>query len=215
MTFENICKRTQYLRGESDYSTAGTDLTIVKDHINYTVQDILNIWPFTWDLTTANLTLAAGVATMPLNYNPKWHIKDARIVASDDSDDTIFSEIRIEDRDEFTADEYRYWITYDTATETYIFNSKTLTGTVTIYYNFIPTDMSATTDVCVVPDGEAVAYIAAAKMWVGDERNEKLKDDYEAEGLKRIQTLKEADFNFTPVLRTGSPTDLEYELRED
>ena len=197
-TFSSIIKRVYYLRGDSDYTTASTDLTIIKSHINAAIQDIINVSPFSWNLKTADLTLAAGSANLPADYNPKWHIEDARISNSSTNDDSVFSEIPVADRDAYTTDDYGYYIVYSTTSSVHQFKSPTQTGTVTIYYHFIPDDLSGDSDVCIVPDAEAVAYLAAAKMWVGDERNQPLKADYEQEAATRIKEMYVQDVNFGP-----------------
>jgi len=56
-----------------------------------------------------------------------------------------------------------------------------------------------TMEVCLVPDGEAVAYLAAAKMWIGDERNQALKADYEQEATARISQMYTQDINNGPT----------------
>jgi hypothetical protein len=200
MTFADLIKRVYYLRGDADYTTSTTDLTILKDHINYSIKDIINVYPFErWNVTTADLTLASGAADLPSDFNPKWGIVDARIVESDTFDDKGFTPIPIEDRDSYADTNHRYWITYNTTTNVWVFNTRLQTGTVTIYYYFIPTDLVADGNVCIVPDGEAVAYLAASKMWIGDERNAGLKNDYEQEATARI-TKMYTDSHFSEPL---------------
>ena len=199
-TFTTLQQRYLDLIGDSD----GTIDDFGKRNINSAIQDILNKYQFSWDIKTDDITLAAGVATLPSDFNPLWGVSDARIVASSDNDDNIFIQIRPEDRDSYTSDDYVFWITYDTATDTYIFNSKTLTGTVTIYYNFSPTDLSSGTDVCIIPDVEAVSYLAASKNWVGAERDTDLKKDYEAEADKFIQAMWLRDLQNGPIISVGS-----------
>ena len=199
-TFTTLQQRYLDLIGDSD----GTIDDFGKRNINSAIQDILNKYQFSWDIKTDDITLAAGVATLPSDFNPLWNVVDARIVASSDNDDNIFTQIRPEDRDSYSADDYVFWVTYDTATDTYIFNSKTLTGTVTIYYNFSPADLSSGTDVCIIPDVEAVSYLAASKNWVGAERDTDLKKDYEAESDKLILAMYLRDLQNGPILSVGS-----------
>ena len=199
-TFTTLQQRYLDLIGDSD----GTIDAFGNSNINSAIQDILNKYQFSWNVKTDDITLAAGVATLPSDFNPLWNISDARIVASSDNDDNIFTQIRPEDRDSYTSDDYVFWITYDTATDTYIFNSKTLTGTVTIYYNFSPSDLSSGTDVCIIPDVEATSYLAASKNWVGAERDTDLKKDYEDEADKFIQAMWVRDLQNGPISPVGS-----------
>ena len=193
-TYADISQRVQDLIGQP----SGTINAFNIRNINNAVNDILNKYPFSWNLKTADLTLAAGVADMPADWNPKWGIHDARIVVSSTDDDNEFTQINIYDRDKYGTDDYVYWLTVDVSSNKTIFNSKTQTGTVTIYYNFIPTDMSTDADVCVVPDTEAVSYLAASKNWVGSERDTELKREYEQMAKQYIDALYFRDLQSGP-----------------
>lgn len=206
MNYLQVRTRTQYLRGEED--TYGD--TVINDHIQYAILDILNEYPFSWDITSANLTLSSGIASLPSTYNPKWKIKDARITVSSTQDDHVFTEINIDDRDKYSSSDYVYWITYSAGTFT--FNTPVQTGTVAIYYYYNPAAMSGDSDACIVPDGEAVAYLAASKMYVGDERNIEMKEDYKKEAKDRVQSMWIADNMFGPTITEGSVLDYNSQL---
>lgn len=208
-TLQEVRQRTAYLRGETDYTTTNA---VIDSHINWTIKDIVLAYPFSWDLTTTTISLAGGTATLPADFIAKWGLMDARIVGSSTNDDYVFTAIDPRDRDSNDATSYIYWITYNTATSRYIFNSKTLTGTVTIYYYFYPADLSATSDTCIVPDTEAVAFLAAAKNWVGDERNTSLQENYEKRGASRVQDLWKADLQFGAEQPQGSVVDYNSQL---
>ena len=180
------------MRGESD--VAG-DVTI-NSHIAAAITDILNTYPFTWDLATANLTLAGGTANMPADFNPKWGLPDARIAGSSVGSDQVFTPVPIKDRNSYASTSYPCWLTYDVTNKVYVFNTNVQTGTVTIFYQFFPATLSADNDVLLIPDGEAVAYLAASKMFIGDERNVELKTQYEMESNQRVKSLYQADLMF-------------------
>ena len=198
-TFLQIQTRYMYLRGENDVATI-TDVD--KSHLNYAIKDILNAFPFSWSLNTTTLTLSAGTASLPSDFNPIWGIYDARVSTAGQGNDNVFELIDVKDRDYFGSIDYNYWLTNSSGT--YTFNTPIQTGTVTIYYYSLPTDLSGTTDNCIVPDGEAVAYLAASKMWIGDERNQALKVDYEKEAESRIQDMYNRDLNFGPKIYESS-----------
>lgn len=207
-TFGAVQTRAAELIGESSASAT------LKNHILAAVRDIANFHNFSWLVKSGSLTLSAGTANLPTDYNPKWGLLDARIVSAGDGNDSIFRAIPLEDRDAYTADDYIYWITWDTSTSRYIFNTKTQSGTVAIYYHHIPADASLSADVLVVPDGEAVAYLAAAKNWVGDERNASLKAIYDQEASSRIQDLKVKDMSYAgEMIRVRSVIDYNPRLR--
>lgn len=185
-TFGSIQQRFNDLIGETSSATA---TTAGQRHINATVNDIIGQYSFSWNTKTSSLTLVAGVATLPTDFYAGWGIDDARIVNSSTGDDEIFAYVPTVDRDSYDSDTPIYWITYDTTTFEYIFHSNRQTGTVEIIYHFIPADMSAVGDHCIIPDGELVAYGAAAKNWVADERNIELKREYEATYNNGVKAL--------------------------
>jgi hypothetical protein len=200
-TFTTISQRVQDLIGQPN----GTISDFNTRNINNAVNDILNRYPFSWNLKTTDLTLASGTADMPSDWNPKWGINDARIEVYGEGGDSQFTEISIHNRDSYGSDDYVYWLTVDVTNNKTIFNTHTQSGTVTIYYNFVPTDMSTGTDVCVVPDTEAVAYLAASKNWIGAERDTELKREYEQMAKQYIDALyfrdlqSGPDFDFTSL----------------
>ena len=172
-------------------SSASADL---QQHILAAVQDIVLIRPWTWTLTKgSNLSLSSGTASLATDFNPKWGVVDARVVTTGSGNDSVFTRIAIEDKDKYTSDDYVYWVTWNTSTERYIFNSLTQTGTVEYYYHIFPANLSAGATLCIVPDSEAVAYLAASKMWIGDERDVKLQQVYSQEAASRIRSLVAAD----------------------
>jgi len=195
-TFGDVQQRYNYLIGEST-STADD---AGKSHINWAILDIVNRYPFNWNIATADLTLSAGVASLPADYNANYKLKDARIVTSSGADDdNVFTMIDVSERDQYTESDYVYWITYNSLANEYTFNSPTRSGTVPIYYYFVPSELSSTADYCIVPDAESVAYLAAAKNWVGDERNTQLQLDYIAEADKRIECMRINNLAIDPI----------------
>lgn len=191
MTFLQIKNRFLYLVDESNITA------IHKSHINSAVNDIVNAFNFSWNVTSDDVTLASNVGNLPTNYNPIWGILDARVSSSGVANDTIFTQIPIKERDSWGSSDPKYWITYDTTTSRYIFNSTYEDSTVKVYYNFIPSDMSLDADVCVVPDGESVALMAASKFFLGEDQDKNLKDLYQQEASARIQRMYGQDLAFS------------------
>ena len=198
--YSDLKQRYQDLIGDSD----GTIDAFGGRNINNAIKDILNRYKFSWDLTTASLTLTAGVSNLPTTYNPTFHLEDARIVASSTNDDNVFSEIDIADRDSYSTDDYVYWITWDATNHVYVFNSLTQTGTVVIYYYIIPATLTADADYCIIPDLEAVSYLAASKNWIGAERDAELKAVYEQAADRYIQALYLRDLQNGPLFTISS-----------
>jgi len=194
MTFSDLQQRYLDLIGDSD----GLIDDFGKRNINSAIRDILNKYQFSWNITSDDITLSSGVADLPTNYNPAWNIVDARI------GDNVFGQIPLCDIGRYSSDDYVFWVTYDATTNVYKFNSKIQSGTVTIFYNFIPSDLSLTTDVCFIPDKEAVSYLSASKNWIGAERDNDLRTVYQAEADKLITALWIRDIQNGPILNVGS-----------
>jgi len=169
------------------------------------VQDIVRIHPYSWNIKTSTAgSLSTGSFALSADYLPQWHLEDARIVTSSSSDDDyIFTEISVKDRDQYTTSDYVYWLTYNTSTSVYNFNSLTQSGTVPYYYHFRPADMSSDSDECIVPDGEAVAYLAASKINALDPATKANSDKYLEEAMRRIENMYVSDLKFGINLKSS------------
>ena len=199
-TFTVLSQRYLDLIGDSD----GTIDDFGKRNINLAIKDILNRYNFSWSLATDDLTLSSGTADLPSDYNQTWGFADARIVVSGDGGDHAFTKINIADRDSYSSDNYVYWITYSTTGDKYVFNSKTLTGTVTVYYSTLPADLVNTTDPTIIPDTEAVCYLAASKNWVGSERDIELEREYKNVSDQLITAMYLRDMQDTVLPFAGT-----------
>lgn len=196
MNYLDLRTRTQYLRGEED--TAGE--TVINNHIKYAILDIVNKHPFSWCRTI--LTTQSTNTNLPATYNPKWGV-----LVNDT--EVEWTQIAPEESFKYADGDHVYWITYESSA--YKLNAPS-TETVTITYYAIPTALSLDADVCVVPDGEAVAYLAASKMYVGDERNIELKEDYKKEANDRILSMIQADSLYGPVVIEKSVLDYNIQI---
>jgi len=203
-TFGYIQQRYNDLIGETNSATASDS---GKRHINSVVQDILGNYPFSWDVKSGSITLSSGTATLPTDFYPGWGIDYA---ASTADDDVKYTFIPVSDIDKYDLDDTStpvFWINYDYATDTYIFNSNIQADTITVYYHFNQPDMVNTNDKCIIVDPELVAYGAAAKNWIGDERNIELKREYQATYDNGVKALYIADLSFGPIYEVPSYAD--------
>lgn len=208
-TFTNICQRYQDLVGDPD----GTINDFGKRNINYAIQDIINRYQFSWNKKPGTVTLTAGAGSLPTDLNPRWGLADARIVNSSDGDDNIFTEIPYWNKDKFNSDSYVYWILPDsTDPDTNTFNSKTLTGSVTVGYFWKPADLSAGTDKCIIPDIEAVALLAASKNWIGSERDQGLEEIYRKRAEDLINAMYFRDLQSHEPIYISSVVSLNADL---
>ncbi len=189
--FSDIRQRTNYLLGDETATTYAT----LDSSINNAVNDIVQVFPFSWDLTSTTGSLTTGTFTLATNFIPKWRLYDVRIVVSSTNDDHIFTEIDPRDRDKYDSTQYVYWIT-STGAGVYTFNSTIQTGTVTYFYYYFPSPMTAAGDACLITDVEAVSLLAASKHWINDERNQALSHDYEDKATGRIKDMYAQDLNF-------------------
>jgi hypothetical protein len=191
MNYLELRTRTQYLRGEED--TAGE--TIINNHIKYAILDIINKYPFSW--SKSQLKTQSTNTNLPSDYNPKWGVQ---------VNDTDGEWTRIEPEQSYLYEDgdHVFWITYES--DNHKINAHS-TETVTITYHANPTALSLDADVCVVPDGEAVAYLAASKSYIGDERNVELKREYQKESDDRVISMWQSDGMFGTQITTTSSVD--------
>lgn len=209
-TYVQIRLRTAYLRGETDYSTSSNN-TIINSDVNASVTEACNAFNYTWTQSLVPLSFdATGTLTLPSDYNPRWHIPDMRLA---DGSGQTFQEIPLADRDLWSSNQYKYWILYDNVAKVYKAFSKTVSAAVSVVYHFYPTDMTTDSDVCVIPDTEAVAYLAASKNWLSDERNQALKADFEGEAQTRLKALYATDLAFGAADAVGNPVDSNFQLQ--
>jgi hypothetical protein len=199
MTFLQIQTRFLVLIDESTITTNH------KSHINASVQDVVDAYPFSWNVKSGTVTLASNVGNLPTDFNPKWGLLDARIENTGKVTDVIFTPKSLTDRDSFGSTDAKYWITYSTSTSRYIFNSTYDNSTITIYYYFFPTDMSSDSDVCVVPNMELVALLAASKHFLGEDQDDNLVKLYETRADDKIKRLYAQGLNFSEVDVEYSP----------
>lgn len=212
-TFATLRQRVNYLIGDTSNATSG----IIDSHINASIADVCNAFPYSWNITQTTGTTIASTNTeysqfnLATDYNPKWHLHDARITKSAVGMDQRFTEIVINDQNIYPSGSYKYWITYDTTNKVYVFNCTEPLGTVvTYYYYFKPVTLSATSDSSIIPDTEAICYLAASKNWLTDERNQGLMELYRGEASTRIQSMYQTDNAFGPVPVEGAPVDYQF-----
>jgi hypothetical protein len=206
-TYLQIRKRVAYLRGETDFTT-GSNNDAINAHIQAAILDICNAHNFSWNQAPLTLTVTAGTVNLPTDYNQQWKVPYV------DDGTQPYAEIPVESKLNFSDGDRRFYILYDNTNKVYTLKSPTLSASLTGYYYFIPADLTADGDVCVVPDGEAVAYLATSKMWISDERNIELKREYEAEAQTRIDKMYAKDLMEGPVYTQGSVIDYNYRLRQ-
>ena len=210
-SFGTVQQRYNDLIGNTTSSTADV---IGQRHINSIVQDVLGDYPFSWNLKSGTITLSGGTATMPTDYYPGWQLEDCRIKQTGTGNDLIFTQILVTQQDLYDTSTPVYWITYASSTDSYQFNSNILTGTVSITYHYNAPTMVNTTDPCVIIDPELVAYGAAAKNWITDERNTQLAQIYQGIYSQGIKGLYEEDVANNAVLTQQGVTSLQTNWRQ-
>jgi len=192
MNYLLLRTRTAYLRGEEDTSTED----VIDSHIQSAIEDICNEYPFSW--TQDDDTIANG-DDLPTTINRKWGV----IIV--DSNGNTLTEIPPKDQHSTTSTSV-YWLS---GGKFYTHSTETLY----IYFYYLPTALVNDADICLIPDGEAVAYLAASKMYIGDERNRELKEDYKGEAKERIQSMIAADELYGQTIIEGSIIDLNSQIR--
>jgi hypothetical protein len=96
-------------------------------------------WPL--NKSTATVQLSAGIATLPTTIHQD-SILDVRVKNSGVGDDNVYTQIRYQDQDDFSAGTFRYWLTgYE---GTYLLNTQETTNDVlTIYYENVAPQINA------------------------------------------------------------------------
>lgn len=203
-TFLQLKNATANQLGKSDGGTANT---IRDNHINDVVRnEIANVFPFSWlRKTNSSISInSSGQADLPSDYNPNHKIYDLRRVVSGTYSDDLYTEVPQEAFDTYGAGSLRYFIDFNTGTNLYRLNSTEPSVTLKVTYYHTPAAMTADADVCVVPDQDAVAYLAAARYWLSSERDETNHDRFKALGNQRLQQLVLDDKKARPQrLRRG------------
>lgn len=97
-----------------------------------------------------SITVSSGTGTLPTDF------KVPLIVI--DSNDVVFKRINAQDKDIYDSNDVVYWITGNYK-DGYTLNTNS-DDTFTVWYQFFPDDMSNSSDVCIIPDGEAVVAYA-------------------------------------------------------
>jgi hypothetical protein len=195
-TFLQLKNATANQLGKSDGGTANT---IRDNHINDVVRnEIADAYPFSWARVSTTLSIdTAGQSDLPADYNPSHKMYDARVVTSGYGNDTIYYEVQREVFDSIGATNY-FFIDYNTSTNRYRVNARATSVTLTIVYYAKPTAMTADTDVCIVPDQDVIAFLAAARYWLSSERDETNHDRFQALGNQKLQQLITNDKKANP-----------------
>ena len=177
-SFGTIQQRFNDLIGETNSSTASD---AGKRHINAVIQEIVGNYPFSWNVKNTTLTLSSYKQTLPVDYFPGWPMEYVAVPATTSSAAIVFTQIPVSEIVNYTTDDTSspvFWISYDSVNDIYTLNSNITGVTLTVYYHYsIPTLVNLT-DACPITDPELVAYGAAAKNWIGDERNVQLQQNY-------------------------------------
>jgi hypothetical protein len=203
-TYLNLKNGVANALGRTDGGTANA----LRDSlINQVIKgEIINQYPFSWtERADSSLTTdSSGQVDLPADYNHTFKLKDLRIVGASTQDDTTLSEVDYQVFDSFAAGEKRYYIDFNTSTSRYRLNTTEASTTLKAVYYFVPTDMSADADICVVPDQDCVVYLAAARYWLSSERDESNHDRFKQLGQARLGLMIQRDKKARPQrLRRG------------
>lgn len=191
LTYLQIKNRVANRSGRTDGGTANT----IRDNaINNVIRDtIANAHPFSWlRRSTTVATDASGQGDLPANFNPNHKLQPGfvYISASGVGNDTPLTEVPRENFDLYnSAQNYKFYIDYNTSTNRYRLNTSEPSTTVTVVYYHIPTDLSSDSDTCVVPDPDAVVYLASAYYWLAKERDEQNHDRDQALGQQALTRM--------------------------
>lgn len=197
-TFLQLKNATANQLGKTD---GGTTNTIRDNHINDVIRnEIADAYPFSWlRKTNSAISLnSSGQSDLPSDYNPN-HPLTLRKVVTGTSNDTLFTEVPRDVFDTYGAGSFRYYIDYNTSTDLYRLNTTEASITAQIVYWFKPAAMTADADICIIPDQDLVAFLAAARYWLSFWEDETNHDRFKALGNQRLQQLVLNDKKANPL----------------
>ncbi len=194
ITYANLKQMVANHLGKTNDSTA---VTLRDNAINDALRQIYQEGRWSWLLTSTSTALSSSSFDLPADYNPQMGLETAYIAETGTANDHIMLRASVQDLDAYSTSDYVYWISYDTSTNRYQFNSNQSSGTVTFYYYAIPSDLSGASDVCRCPDPSAATYLSVAKYWLASERDETNYDRFYGKYQDRLERMKsnEAAFN--------------------
>lgn len=194
--------------------TDGTTPVVIRDNaINDVRQnEIANYYPFSWLRGSNTVTTdASGQADLPTDFNPTHKPKDVRIESTGQGGDNVFTQCNIEEFDLLNADQFRYFIDYNSDTNLWRINTHNPSESIRIVYYKIPSTLVNDTDIDMIPDLKVIAYLAASTYWLSSERDETNSDRFRALGEARLQNLVIRDKRSQPQRLTRlNPYDLGY-----
>jgi hypothetical protein len=160
--------------------------------------EIANYYPFTWLRKSTSLTIdGSGQSDLPADFNITH-----KIPSLIDSNNQVYQEVDVTTYNDTTVGSVNiYYIDYNTSTDRWRVNSKTVSTTLTCVYYYIPAELTADADVCVVPDPDAVIYLAAARVWIGIYFDETDHDRFQALGTQRLDLMVARDKRARPERR--------------
>jgi|SRR6185369_2462380 len=203
-TYLQLKTKTANVLGRNDGGTANA----IRDNIiNSVIQDeIANSFPYSWNRkTNASISIDSnGQSDLPSDYNPTHKLYDVREVASGTANDVIYREQPRELFDSLSIATGGYFIDYNTNTNVYRINTSVPSKTLQIIYYYIPATLTADADICVVPNADAVVYLAAASFWLSAERDETNHDRFKQLGLQKVAEMIQRDKKAQPRVRRGS-----------
>jgi hypothetical protein len=192
------------MMGKSQYGDTGNDIR--NEMILSARREIFDRHNFSWLLKSATLNMASSLASLPNDYNPIHQLKDVRKVNSSSNDDNIFHQVNPEEMDKYasgSSTDFIFWVERD-ATGNFQIKSNRVNDTLSVTYYQKPADFTADSDIETIPDYEAVAYKAAAKLWLAKQRDETNHDRYDAIGERKIKQMIVRDRLSSPRMNINS-----------
>jgi len=188
MTYATLKRLVANTIGRTDNTTANT----IRDNaINDAITQIVNEYKFSWLMKKGTGTIASNEMDLASDYNASHGLETVYSPATGEGNDDIYVAVGMQEKDNYSSSDYIYWLTWDSTSEVHVLNSNQSADAIEYYYYFTPAELSADTDVCIVPDPQAVVYLAVSKWWLGKERDEDNSDrfytKYEARMQKMIQ----------------------------
>jgi len=121
-----------YLLGESSVPPSGTEDR--QRFVAMALERAYRSYDFPFTKATATVSVASGIATLPAAIRQD-SILDVRVLTSGANADNVYQQIPYEYQDNYAAGTYKYWLTGQEGTGTYLLNtSESGTPLLTIRY---------------------------------------------------------------------------------
>jgi hypothetical protein len=158
----DVLEDLSFLLGESTVPTSGIDDR--KRFIQRTLREVWTNYPWEFAKTSATFAVSSGTGSLPTNVMQDTAMEIRQVVSGDDND-YIYTQVPFDEKDEYHAGDYKYWLTgYEGAL---VLNTKESNATLDIRYTTTPPVVNASLT-APFPDAMPIALGALRYVRIGE-----------------------------------------------